>query len=89
MRIASGFNRYEYTETTIFDRDEETLVNQSLGASYVTRTTWGSASMSVSASQYLANLRHDPTFDPQSRGHRRRPASISAICWGRLAWNRA
>ena len=59
LQYSVGFNRYEYTETTIFDRDEETLVNQSLGASYVTRTTWGSASMSVSASQYLANLRQN------------------------------
>lgn len=59
FQYSVGFNRYEYTETTIFDRDEETLVNQSLGASYVTRTTWGSASMSVNFSQYLANLRQN------------------------------
>ncbi len=56
IQYSVGLNRNEYTETTIFDRDQETRVNQALSANYATQTTWGSASVGISRSNYLSDF---------------------------------
>jgi hypothetical protein len=54
-----GFNRYDYTEVTIFDREEETRVDQRLSLTYATRTTWGNANIGASASNYLSDFKQN------------------------------
>lgn len=51
-----GLNRYNYTELTIYDKNEETLASQSLSLSYAARAPWGNANVGVSASNYLKDF---------------------------------
>jgi len=57
LQYSVGFNRLDYTETTIFDRDEETRLDQKLSLAYATRTTWGNANVGVSGSNYLSDFK--------------------------------
>jgi len=52
-----GWDRFDYDETTIFDRSAETLVDQTLIVSLSLRQPWGSAEVSAEASQYLNDLK--------------------------------
>lgn len=55
LSYSLGFNRYDYTDTTIYNKTAETLVDQALSLSYSARAPWGSASVGISASDYLAD----------------------------------
>jgi len=44
---------FEYADTTIFNKTQETRLHQSLGASYEIQQPWGSANFSVTGSHYL------------------------------------
>jgi hypothetical protein len=59
LQYSVGLNRYDYAETTIFDRDQETRLRQRLSLDYSTRTTWGSASIGVAGGAYLSNIRQN------------------------------
>ncbi|MDX2260581.1 MAG: hypothetical protein SFU84_02625 [Gemmatimonadales bacterium] len=59
LQYSVGLNRYDYTETTIFDRDRETRLRQRLSLDYSTRTTWGSASIGVAGGAYLSDIRQN------------------------------
>ncbi len=59
LQYSVGFNRFDYTETTIFDRDQETRADQKLSLSYATRTTWGNANVGVSGSNYLSDFKQN------------------------------
>ncbi|MEP6589977.1 MAG: hypothetical protein ABJC19_02235 [Gemmatimonadota bacterium] len=51
-----GLNRYRYTETTLYDKDQETRLSQSLSLSYAARAPWGNANVGVSGSNYLSDF---------------------------------
>ncbi len=51
-----GANNYRYYETTVFDRDEETRLSQSLLFSLASRQKWGNTNLSLEGAHYL----HDP-----------------------------
>jgi hypothetical protein len=53
FNYAVGANRFHYRDTTIFDRDRETLFSQALIVSLDLRQPWGSTSTSFQASHYL------------------------------------
>ncbi len=53
FNYAVGVNRFRYRETTIFDKNSETLFNQALTLSLDLRQPWGSTSTSLEASHYL------------------------------------
>ncbi|MCI0433952.1 MAG: hypothetical protein L0271_09915 [Gemmatimonadetes bacterium] len=48
-----GMNNFDYREETIYDRTHENLGAHTLSLSYTTRQTWGNATISASASQFL------------------------------------
>ena len=51
-----GINRFDYEEITIFDKTSETLPDHRLGTTLSLRQPWGTASGSVSLTQYLNKL---------------------------------
>jgi hypothetical protein len=53
-----GVQHYRYTETTIYDRDRETRPMHYLAVGLSKRQPWGSASVSLSGSQFLNALKH-------------------------------
>ncbi len=56
LAYSLGVVRYDYTEPTIFGKDCETRAFETLSLSYATRTTWGSANIGVSGSNYLSDF---------------------------------
>ena len=48
-----GINGFNYQDTTVYDRLSETLVDQSLTVSLVTKQPWGSTNLSLSGGNYL------------------------------------
>ena len=48
-----GLSAYDYTETTIFDKNAETLIFHELESTFELRQPWGSSNMSLNASQFL------------------------------------
>lgn len=50
-----GLSRVEYEDTTIFDKTEETLLDQRLVAVYDTRQPWGNISFSAEGSNLLSD----------------------------------
>lgn len=59
VRYQVGFDRYAYDDTTIFDRTEQTLVDQTLTLAFNAVQPWGSAGLSVEAATYLDDLNHN------------------------------
>jgi len=59
LQYSVGLNRYDYTATTIYDRDRETRLRQRISLDYSTRTTWGSASIGVAGGAYLSDIRQN------------------------------
>lgn len=59
LQYSVGLNRYDYAETTIFDRDRETRLRQRLSLDYSTRTTWGAANIGVAGGAYLSDIRQN------------------------------
>jgi hypothetical protein len=53
-----GLNRFAYSDSTIYDKLHETLVDQQLSLSYSTRQPWGNAQVSISAANYLEDFAH-------------------------------
>ncbi|CAN5795810.1 hypothetical protein BH18ACI5_BH18ACI5_12470 [soil metagenome] len=51
-----GYNRFNYKEITIFDKEAEQLLDHKLGTSLSLRQPWGTASGSVDFTQYLSKL---------------------------------
>lgn len=56
LAYSLGLVRNDYTERTIFGKDRETRAFHNLSLSYATRTTWGSANVGVSGSNYLSDF---------------------------------
>jgi hypothetical protein len=48
---------FRYLDTTIFDRTRETLLNEALSLSFNTNQPWGSASLSVTGSNFLYDFK--------------------------------
>lgn len=55
IQYAAGLISNRYREETIYFRMDETRPTHSLSVTYDTRARWGSASLSISGSQYLHN----------------------------------
>lgn len=53
---AIGVSRFDYYETTLFGKDEETLAQHELSATFEQRERWGSLEARVEWSQYLQDL---------------------------------
>ena len=51
-----GFNRFLYTDTTIFNRKNETRADQQASLSYSATQPWGNASVGLAASNYLSDF---------------------------------
>ena len=51
-----GGNHYRYYNTTVYGKDRETRLNQSLLLAVASRQTWGNTNLSLEGSHYL----HDP-----------------------------
>lgn len=56
VEYSLGPTYFDYTEETLYEKEEETLVEQSLSASLNLRQPWGTVRTSVSGSQYLHDL---------------------------------
>lgn len=54
-----GFDRYAYTDTTIFNRLEETRLDHQVSLSYAATQPWGSAAAAISGSSYLSNFQQN------------------------------
>jgi len=54
-----GVTAFTYQDTTIFNRLTETLPNQRLTVSLVSREPWGSANASISGSSYLRDVKEN------------------------------
>ena len=54
-----GFDRYAYTDTTIFNRIEETRLDHQVSLSYAATQPWGSAAAAISGSSYLSNFQQN------------------------------
>lgn len=54
-----GMQHYNYRETTIYDRDNETRPLHTLNIGLSRRQPWGSANVSVNGSQYLNALKYN------------------------------
>ena len=56
FRYEIGYSRSNYSETTIFGKDEESLVDQSLTIAVDVKQTWGSINASVQAANYFKDF---------------------------------
>ena len=54
-----GFDRYAYTDTTIYIEIRETRLDNQLSLSYAATQPWGSANAAISASAYLSECRQN------------------------------
>ena len=55
-RYSLGFNDFNYTDTTIYNKKTEARVDHQLSRSYSATQPWGSASLGVSGSNYLSDF---------------------------------
>ena len=55
VQYTVGGNYHDYTEVTIYDKTEASLIDHKLGTSLSLRQPWGSVSGSVSFTQYLTD----------------------------------
>jgi hypothetical protein len=55
LAYSVGFDRYNYTDTTIYNRITETRMDNQLSLSYATTQPWGGANAGLSGSMYLSN----------------------------------
>ena len=53
LSYSLGINRYDYTDTTIYNKTRETLMDQAVSLSYSARAPWGSTSVGLAGSSYL------------------------------------
>jgi hypothetical protein len=53
VQYTVGFNRFDYEEVTIFDKEKEHLVDHKVGTSLSLRQPWGTASGSLDFTQFL------------------------------------
>lgn len=53
VHYAAGFEFSNYRETTIFERDQETIPQHRVAVQYNAREDWGNARLGVETSQYL------------------------------------
>ncbi len=56
LSYSTGFDRYHYTDTTIYDKVRESRLDNQLSFSYATTQPWGSANAGISGSAYLSDL---------------------------------
>jgi hypothetical protein len=56
LAYSAGFDRYHYTDTTIYNRLQESRLDNQLSFSYATTQPWGSANAGISGSAYLSDL---------------------------------
>jgi hypothetical protein len=55
LAYSVGFDHYNYTDTTIYNRITETRLDNQLSLSYATTQPWGGANAGLSGSTYLSN----------------------------------
>ncbi len=55
LAYSVGFNRNRYTDTTLFDKLRETLVDHNLTLAYGATEPWGSVNLGLSGSNYLSD----------------------------------
>jgi hypothetical protein len=55
LAYSVGFDQYNYTDTTIYNRITETRMDNQLSLSYATTQPWGGANAGLSGSMYLSN----------------------------------
>ena len=56
LSYSTGFDRYHYTDTTVYNKVRESRIDNGLSFSYATTEPWGSANAGISASAYLSDL---------------------------------
>ncbi len=56
LSYSVGFDRYHYTDTTIYNRLRETRLDNQLSFSYATTQPWGGANAGISGSAYLSDM---------------------------------
>lgn len=57
LSYSLGLNRYAYTDTTIYDKVSETVLDHAGSLSFSSRQTWGSANVGLSYSNFLSDFR--------------------------------
>lgn len=55
LSYSTGLDRYHYTDTTIYNRIQETRLDNQLSLSYATTEPWGGANAGISGSAYLSD----------------------------------
>lgn len=56
LSYSVGFDRYHYADTTVYDKLQESRLDNGLSFSYATTQPWGSANAGISGSAYLSDL---------------------------------
>lgn len=56
LSYSTGFDRYHYADTTIYNEIRESRLDNQLSFSYATTEPWGSANAGISSSAYLSDL---------------------------------
>lgn len=56
LSYSLGWNWFDYTDTTIYNKVRETAMAQSASLSYAVQQKWGSANLGLNASNYLADF---------------------------------
>lgn len=56
LSYSTGFDRYHYADSTIYNKLRESRLDNALSFSYATTEPWGSANAGISGSAYLSDL---------------------------------
>ncbi len=56
LQLTTGVNRFKYTETTLYGKDEETVVDGTIRGSFDVRQPWGTSGVSFEAATYFHDL---------------------------------
>ena len=56
LAYSVGFNRFEYTDTTLYGKVSEELLDQALSLGLATRQPWGNIDIGVTASSYMPEV---------------------------------
>lgn len=59
LSYSMGFDRYHYTDTTIYNRTRESRLDNQLSLSYASTQPWGGANAGISGSAYLSDLKQN------------------------------
>lgn len=59
LSYSVGYDRYHYTDTTIYNRTRESRLDNQLSLSYASTQPWGGANAGISGSAYLSDLKQN------------------------------